>query len=224
LATLFEEQTEKWQKIVLSHTSKAITLVHDYITRLLQILCPEQQVRDQLWQSLLVDKLRNAYRRAMNQAHFLLLIERKSLPSTFNHYFNANLQEKRSERVRESLETLTVDIDGNSYIPVEALRGKRAVDKDNGQQVREDLLDTLVSYYKVSRKRFVDVVCQQAILHFLLHDKESPVKMLNPDLVMSLDVDQLELIAGEDPAVKRKRLDLQRELESLEKAVKVLQT
>jgi hypothetical protein len=40
------------------------------------------------------------------------------------------------------------------YIAVSKLKG-HAVDKDNAQQVREDILDALSSYNKVLRKRFV---------------------------------------------------------------------
>ena len=94
-----------------SHTSKAIALVHDYIFQLLSKLCPEKQVRYQLWDTLLVDKLRSAYRQALDHARFLLTIESKGRPSTFNHYFNANLQKKRSERMSESLKTMAVSCD-----------------------------------------------------------------------------------------------------------------
>jgi len=44
------------------------------------------------------------------------------------------------------------------YVPI-AKVDQCSANKDNGQQVCEDILDTLISYYKVSRKRFVDIVC-----------------------------------------------------------------
>jgi hypothetical protein len=199
--------------------------VHDYIFQLLTKLCPEQQVKAQLWEGLLVHKLCDAYRRAMDHARFLLAIERGGKPSTFNHYFNANLQTKRNERMCKSLKALAVAFaDDEEYIPVKALRQHSTVDKDNGQQVCEDILDTLMSYYKVARKRFVDVVCQQVIYHFLMDTDESPLRIFSSDLVMSLDAEELEMVAGEDADSKRRRDILKREMGSLEEALKILRS
>ena len=145
---------------------------------------------------------------------------------TFNHYFNSNLQKKRSERVTESLKAMAVTINNGftndgKYVPVGKI-DKHAVDKDNKQQTCEDILDTLVSYYKVSRKRFVDVICQQVVSHLLLEGDQSPLKILSSDLVMSLSDKQLEAIAGEDAESKSQRQVLKREINSLQAASKVL--
>lgn len=186
---------------MLSHVSNAIALVHEYIFQLLTELCPEKQVRDNLWAALLIDKLIESYQQAMNHTQFLLRIERGGTPNTFNHYFNANLQKKRSERMSKTFEAMAVSSpwgsDDNRYVPLNDIR-QHAVDKDNGQQVCEDIVDTLISYYKVSRKRFVDVICQQVVFHLLLEGDGSPLKVFNPELIMNLDTEQLEHIAGED--------------------------
>ncbi|KJZ68698.1 hypothetical protein HIM_11912 [Hirsutella minnesotensis 3608] len=223
LSTVFERQSDKWVPLALSHTSRSIALVHDFIFRLLLKLCPEKQVRDQLWNNFLVDKLGETYSRAMKHTRFLLDIERGGKPSTFNHYFNSALQQKRAERLSRPLKNKAVCFNGykGSYVSVDDI-DKCVINKNNGQQVCEDILDTLVSYYKVSRKRFVDVICQQVISHFLLEGQESPLKVFSPDLVMSLDSDQLETIAGEDEESKHQRISLEREIQSLEAALKVL--
>lgn len=210
---------------MLSHASNAVALVHDYISRLLTQLCPEKHVKDQLWDVLLVDKLRHAYRRAMDHARFLLSIEREGRPSTYNHYFNANLQKKRNKRLCESLKTMAVSFsksDDESYVPMSKISQHAIANKDNTQQLCEDILDTLMSYYKVSRKRFVDVICQQVVFYFLLEGSENPLKIFDPDLVMTLDLEQLEVIAGEDAESIRRRQVLDREVKSLEAALKVL--
>ncbi|KAK8087417.1 interferon-induced GTP-binding protein Mx2 [Apiospora phragmitis] len=225
LATAFAEQTEKWEPLVLSHTSRAIMMVHDYIYQLLTQLCPEKQVREQLWDSLLMGKLREEYQRAMDHAHFLLGIERGGRPTTFNHYFNATLQQKRGDRMVEALESkvrhFTETTKGAVYI--EDIK-RHAQNKNNKDQVCEDILDTLTSYYKVSRKRFVDIICQQVVLHFLVEGEQSPLKVMGPELVMSLDSEQLETIAGEDYESKRQRKVLEGQKERLEAALKVLRT
>ncbi|GKT52015.1 interferon-induced GTP-binding protein Mx1 [Colletotrichum spaethianum] len=227
LATVFEEQSEKWEQLVLSHVSNAIALVHEYIFQLLTELCPEKQVRDNLWDNLLLDRLVNSYQRAMSHSRFLLDIERGGTPNTFNHYFNANLQKKRCERMTKTFNAMTIDSpwgeENERYVPMSKI-GQHAVNKDNGQQVCEDIVDTLMSYYKVSRKRFVDVVCQQVIFHLLLEGGGSPLKVFGPELIMNLDHDKLEQIAGEDAESKHQRQALKREVASFEEALKVLRS
>ncbi|KAI3317641.1 interferon-induced GTP-binding protein Mx2 [Xylariaceae sp. AK1471] len=213
IATAFREQSEKWEPLALSHSSNAIVLVHAYIYQLLTLVYPEKQVRDQLWDRILVDKLRVAYHRAMNQARFLLATEREGGPTTLNHYFNANLQKKRAERVLKAFKTMSV--------PVSKLE-QAAVNKDNVKHTCEDIVHVLTSYYKVSRKRFVDATCQQVMNRFLLDDGESPLKILGMDRIMNLNAEQLEVITGEDAAAKHQRQTLGSEIEALEAALKVL--
>ncbi|KAI0432326.1 interferon-induced GTP-binding protein Mx2 [Xylaria sp. FL1042] len=222
LAIAFREQSENWEYLALSHCSKAILLVHSYISQLLALVCSEQQIRDQLWNTLLVEKLRNSYRRAMRHTRFLLKMERGGRPTTFNHYFNANLQKRRAERWNKNFQSAAIIFkNGSAYVSLDAAKSA-GINKDNGQQVCEDIADALVSYYKVSRKRFVDSICQQVVNHFLLEDEEGPLKILSSDLVVGLSEEQLEMIAGEDAASKHKRQVLERETEALTAALKVL--
>ncbi|KAF2184903.1 hypothetical protein K469DRAFT_688492 [Zopfia rhizophila CBS 207.26] len=102
----------------------------------------------------------------------------------------------------------TADDGPIDVVPATRLR-TFVVNKDNTQQVREDILDILASYYKV-------------ISHFLLEGDESPLKIFRPELVMGLDDEQLETIAGEDEETKRQRSVLESEIKSLEAAMKVL--
>ncbi|KAF2183507.1 interferon-induced GTP-binding protein Mx2 [Zopfia rhizophila CBS 207.26] len=226
LAATFREQSEKWEPLVLTHVSKSIALVHDYIFKLLVYIYPDKQVRDQLWETLLINELRKAYVRAMEQARFLLRIKQEGRPSTYNHYFSSEVQKKRQDRMTAAIADksdthYTHDNKPIDVIPVTGLRTV-VVNKDNAQQVREDILDILASYYRVSRKCFVDVICKQVISHFLLEGDESPLKIFRPELVMGLDDEQLETIAGEDEETKRQRSMLESEIKNLEAATKVL--
>ncbi|KAF2176917.1 hypothetical protein K469DRAFT_605430, partial [Zopfia rhizophila CBS 207.26] len=94
----------------------------------------------------------------------------------------------------------------------------------NAQQVREDILDILTSYYKVSRKCFVDVICKQVISYFLLERDESPLKIFRPELVMGLDDEQLKTITGENKKTKRQQSMLESEIKNLKAAMKVLRS
>ena len=92
----------------------------------------------------------------------------------------------------------------------------------NTEQTARDLHDILKSYYKVARKRFVDVVMMQAVDYYLINGPEAPLKLFSPRFVSALTADQLERIAGEDVSTKRKREELKREIENLTNGKKIL--
>lgn len=92
----------------------------------------------------------------------------------------------------------------------------------NLEHTVSDLHDILKAYYKVARKRFVDVVCMQAADFHLVTGPDTPIKVFSPAFVHGLTESQLENIAGEDIITKRKRAELKREIESLESGRKLL--
>jgi Dynamin GTPase effector domain len=207
----------------LSYVSKAILIVHDFLHRLLESLCPEKQVRDMLWTDHLVDHLVILYQKAMRHAHFLLDIESRSSPCTFNHYFNSTLQGKRNDRMSKPL---TKRGEKHQCFDEPVIRVSMIKDyvtnKSNEDQACEDIFDALASYYRVARKRFVDNVCQQVIFHMLLQSKDGPVNFFSPELIMGLSAEELDAIAGEDEETKVNRQALGRDVENLEAALKVL--
>jgi hypothetical protein len=220
---VFREQSEKWKPLALAHVSKAISQVHNYIMRLLSHICSEEHINTRIWEALIKDEVHKAYARAIEHTRFLLHIECDGRPSTFNHYFNSEVQKRRLDRINAiiSKEAVTPYTDDEPYISTANLRSL-VVDKDNMQQVCEDILDVLTSYYKVARKRFVDAICRQVISHFLLDGDQSPLKVFSPDLVMGLDDNLLERIAGEDAATKDRRAVLQADMANLKAAMQVL--
>lgn len=86
----------------------------------------------------------------------------------------------------------------------------------------QDIQDILDSYYKVARKRFVDNVCMQASDHYLVTGPEAPMKLFSPSWVNDLSNERLEEIVGEGRASKRRRLQLQKEIDDLEAGKAVL--
>jgi hypothetical protein len=186
-------------------------------------VCPDDRIRDRIWEELLQDRVYAAYTRAIDQARFLLRVERDGKPTTYNHYFNSEMQQRRLDRIDATIETQASKNDAEkvTLLPAATL-SSLVVDEGNVDQACEDILDILVSYYKVSRKRFVDAVCMQVIGHFLLDGEESPLRVFSPEMVMRLDDGQLEAIAGEDEDIKQRRDVLDGEIQSLEAALKVL--
>ncbi|OIW28455.1 interferon-induced GTP-binding protein Mx2 [Coniochaeta ligniaria NRRL 30616] len=234
LGTTFKEQSKKWQHLVMSHVSSAILIVHDSIVKLLATTIPDETVRTTFWEDVLFEKLCNAYKRAMDHARFLLMIELGSKPFTYNNFFSTNLEKRKLERYETKFKDEVRGANADDpFPPISTITFAQfrnmTIDRSNAEQVREDIHDILLSYYKVSRKRFVDAICQQAIDHFLLNggrsgdeDDKSPMKLFDSDLVMALDDGKLENIAGEDAGTKRTREMLTAEIKKLEEALKVL--
>jgi hypothetical protein len=223
LAMMFRAQTSRWRSIVMAHVETVIVAVHRFIKALLGETFGDQRMREELWDLVLLEKLQTAYVRAKDQAEFLLDIEINGRPSTYNHYFSDNLQKARVERLEEAIKeaAITEWTDGDVRINLSAVPGLMT-NKSNAEQVKKDIHDILKSYYKVSRKRFVDIVCRMAVEHFLLDGKGSPLKVLTPELIATMSDAQLDMIAGEDVTTKRERERLGSEIEGLKAAMAVL--
>jgi len=92
----------------------------------------------------------------------------------------------------------------------------------NDYFVVQDIHDILQSYYKVSRKTFVDSVCRQAAIHYLLQCDESPLTLFSPAFVSQLSPMELDELVGEEPGLKRARIQLNKDKKSLMEAMKIL--
>ena len=92
----------------------------------------------------------------------------------------------------------------------------------NLQQTVQDIHDILKSYYKVARKRFIDNMCMQAADYYLVTGPAAPMKLFSPSWVYNLSREQLDQIAGEEAAVRRKRRQLQKQVKELETGKKIL--
>ena len=211
----------KWEPLVLDHVSKAIAIVHDFFYQTLSELCHDKNVLDQLWDMVLRDELCSRYQKAMDHTRSLLEIERDGLLITLNHYFNSTLQKARQERQVARLEKHVLSPD--NLVSLQSLKNL-SIDMDNSEHICDDILDTVESYYKVSRKRFVDVVCQHVVYHMLLVGPDSPLSVLSPESVLKLSKGQLAAIAGEDAVTRSQREMLRRQVESLEEAIKILRS
>ncbi|KAJ3568228.1 hypothetical protein NPX13_g6495 [Xylaria arbuscula] len=228
LGTIFQEQSKKWEPITIQHLNVIIWHVHHFIHAALRESCSDAKVFEELWNTYLLDELQGSYLAVLDRAKLLLKIERDCCPITYNHYFNDNLQKEQGKRLVNAVEKLSLDLhvsffpkDKLLHIPESSLQ-KLAANKSNSEHVCEYMHDVLYSYYKVSRKRFVDVVCQQAVNYYLLAAEDSPLKIFNTQMVLHLNEDQLDTIAGEDLHIRQRREKLARDIANFEAALKVL--
>lgn len=223
LSIVFQQQSKKWDHLALGYISNVIRVVHSFTIDLLSALCPDERVRSSLW-TLIADELLVRYEKAMSHTRFILRVERKGTPLTTNHYFNDNLQKARVERLSNALSDQTVEVKFSSgtrkVVTMDAL--VHSVQIGNIENTVEDIHAILKSYYKVARKRFVDVVCMQAADYFVVTGSESPLRLFTPSFVHHLSSDTLDLVAGEDTVSKRTRSALIQEIESLKAGKKLL--
>jgi hypothetical protein len=219
----FGAQTSKWRGPVMAHVETLTVVVHRFIRVLLNETCSDQRMREELWGLVLLEKLQTAYARAKNQAELLLDIEINGPPSTYSHYFSDNLHKAKVGRLEKALKRAALQEwnDGDVRIRMSTMPNLMT-NKSNAKQVKKDIHDILKSYYKVSRKRFVEIVCRMAVEHFLLDGRGSPLKVLTPELIATMSDSQLDMIAGEDGTTKRERERLCSGIEDLEAVTKAL--
>ena len=98
----------------------------------------------------------------------------------------------------------------------------KAANGSNAEHTVQDIHDILKAYYKVARKRFVDVVCMQGADYHLVSGPETSIRFFSPSFVTELKPDALETIAGESVSTRKKRAELVRKIANLGSGRKIL--
>jgi len=237
LPIIWKKQSAKWDDIALGYISDIVSLVHSFTVHLLSRICHDERLLRELY-AVLADSLIERYKKSIDFTKFILSIERAGTPLTTNHYFADNLEKRyfkqrhleifaadymtsRDQRMRARMAKAAFTTkDGKRYVPLDTKLSN--ANASNLTYTISDLHDILKAYYKVARKRFVDNVCMQASDHYLVNGPDTPVKVFSPKFVSGLSDEQLEAIAGEEVGMRRKRAQLKRDIENLEKGRRVL--
>ena len=224
LPALYHEQIKYWRHFTLKHIGEVIQTIHRFVLDLLQQVCAERSVRDQLWAALR-DPVFQAYQRPLEHVELLLRIEERGNLRTLNHYFAITLKKKRLERVQKRLRTAnSYSASNNVGEPLVRIQDVVDMHTSNDDQIVEDLLDVLQSYYKVARKQFVDAVTKGAVDYLLLVVENGPLSVCSPTFVASLSVEELSRIAGESMSTSQIRERLMTESKILEDGFHVLKS
>ncbi len=221
LPVVWKKQSGNWDALGLGYISDIITIVHRYTQDLLRALCKDERVLQAI-EGVLLDHLTERYKKSIDHATFILTVERSGTPLTTNHYFTDNLEKSRDARTKAQLEKSAFwdPAQQSNVVKLEAIMTAKS-NSSNEDQTIDDLHDILKSYYKVARKRFVDVMCMQAADFHLVTGPDAPTKVFSPTFVGGLSTEQLAAIAGEDLLTKRKRGELTRKIENLEIGKKI---
>ncbi|KAJ5158892.1 uncharacterized protein N7500_008543 [Penicillium coprophilum] len=117
----------------------------------------------------------------------------------------ANIHFSRHERILLEVKELSFSVKYNDYSRGEYIR------VSNLTRIHYiNIHDILKSYYKVTRKRFINNIYIQAADYYLVTRPTAPIKFFSPLWVYNLSRGQLDQIAREEAAIRRKRRQLQK--------------
>jgi hypothetical protein len=222
MPSLFAEQSQAWGFHAQNHVMKVIRNIHHFNYKVLQYCCKDDALCGRLWDKLL-HPLLPSYEKALQQASFLVEIERHGNLMTMNHYFAENVRKAREARLKLQLEALNSwQTNDGQHEPLLRLKDIVGAVMSNEGHMIQDLHDTLKSYYKVARKRFADAICLQAVDHFLVSGKNSPLWIFSPHFIGNMSEAELHHIAGDEDEIIRRRNMLETELGSLKAGEKIL--
>jgi hypothetical protein len=127
----------------------------------------------------------------------------------------------RQERIRRAMKLKSFnDCSHGTVVRLEDIISNRSL--SNVEHIVQDLHDILRSYYKVARKRFVDVICMQGTEYHVTSGSRTPLKLFSPAFIGQMTVEQLAEVAGEDATAKQRRNRLKKEIADLEIGKKIL--
>jgi hypothetical protein len=223
---MFKMQAQKWEPFALAHVSNAVLIVHHFIMDAIEEACPDPLVREPLW-SLLLEGLIPCYRRAVDHANFLLSVELNGPAVTCNPAFQTSMEGSRQARLTQAAKEHMVDVPKGvkgvlegRYVNVNDLA--KCTDANATSEVVLRIHDVTKSYYEVARTRFIDSICAHAVDHFLLSAENGPLQVFNSEFVTNMTDEDLDAVAGEDAVSRNQRVLLKKQIEMLEKAVKIL--
>ncbi|KAK1991093.1 interferon-induced GTP-binding protein Mx2 [Colletotrichum falcatum] len=228
-ASIFRDQSERWETITKQYISKIITIIHRFVPVALEVVCTYTQVFQGVLSIILDDILAN-YEDSMNFAIFLVNAERQLPPYLLNHYFNHNHQRSCGARIRETLQPKArQEYRSNKswsdyYIIMLDDVAEAVANKSNAAHAKEAIHDTLKAHYKVAQKRFIDNIFNLVVSSKLLSGPGSPLSLFSEQWPFDLVTEKLVLVAGESRQTRESRETLKKEIQHLETARKILQS
>ncbi|KAK0734984.1 hypothetical protein B0T26DRAFT_746818 [Lasiosphaeria miniovina] len=122
-----------------------VVAIHCFITSMLEDVCDDNRVREELWSAILEEVLKR-YKAAMEHVSFLMSVERKKRPYTLNAYvyFNEHRQSARGNRMAELLEVDSLYDDSYKAEQIRTAMKKQS----NTEYATAEIYDLLGSYYE----------------------------------------------------------------------------
>ncbi|KAF7954506.1 hypothetical protein EAE96_005627 [Botrytis aclada] len=218
IRSLWSELTPVWRDQTKALIKKLVEAIWVSVGCLLHAICEEESLLINVQNLLEEDK--NAVRDdALHELDKLLNDERSGLIVTLNKWNVFQLSDLREGR----FELMTARLDEIQRRDKDLV--KTQVKSWFGHNAKIDAIftthDKLASYYQIGMVRFVDNVCHQVCERHLLGGK-SPLRTLGPDMIIKRfqgDEKALRKIAGETAVQLAERARLQKDQESLQRAM-----
>ncbi|KAL9011070.1 MAG: hypothetical protein Q9173_004057 [Seirophora scorigena] len=148
---------------------------------------------------------------------------------TQNPIFETNIRKARLARFKGALERYR----SKKAVPAKSADGNEMVidlhdvtslfdelHMSNGQNLEDDIHDTLKSYYKLALHDFIEFVTQQVVESYF-NDPTGPVFFFNPTYIASLGPQEFDDSGAEDPGIVKERTKLQAQLARLNRAEEI---
>lgn len=210
----------------LYYVSRVIYKIHEFLVNALEVVCSDKRAREELLSQISEDVV-TRYETSLQQARFLVNVERDGNPYTLNGFFRRKLAELQSRRMEKELsEKKSTQFDKSKANPAKVISTEDVQstmrDKDDGKYIAEEVHDLIKSYYEVARDRFIDNIYLQIITHHLVSGEQSPLRLFSEAWVLGLAQERLDAIAGESSQTRSQRERLTRRIQDLSEAVAIL--
>ncbi|KAM3148273.1 hypothetical protein ABEW05_011514 [Botrytis cinerea] len=218
IRSLWSQLTPVWKEQTTALIESLINAIWISVGCLLHAICEEESLLLNV-QNLLEEDKTTVRDDALHELDNLLNDEKSGLIVTLNKWNIYQLSDLREGRFA----LMTARLDDIQRRDKDLV--KTQVKSWLGHNAKIDAIftthDKLASYYQIGMVRFVDNVCHQVCERHLLGGK-SPLRTLGPDMIIKKfqgDANALRKIAGETAIQLAQRARLQKDQESLKRAM-----
>ncbi|KAI4092024.1 MAG: hypothetical protein LQ344_003678 [Seirophora lacunosa] len=233
LPALFHRQVVNWKETASSHFHSVATTTATIVELAARTTCGDKVTAGNI-QKLVQQSNRASENRGIAQIHQRLdeIVTRHL--QTQNPIFETNIREARLARFKRALERyrskkaaphqngFVAPLDGNEMVidlrDVTSLFDE--LHMSNGQNLEDDIHDTLKSYYELALHDFIEFVTQQVVESYL-NDPTGPVLFFNPTYIAALGPQEIDDLGAEDPGIVKERMRLEAQLARLNRAEEI---
>jgi GTPase SAR1 family protein len=224
VATLFAEQCSPWEEIVMSHVKKVWAAAQIFLEQLTAYVADASTVQGML-RFIVKPKLHSILGLMDERAKSLLQPHQSGHPITNNENFRERVTKIRTERLSEQI-TKVLGLYGSleDNAPRQAVllydiktRLLKSIGLDHeSEHIASEILDHAEAYYQIALERFVDDISVEVIETCLFQELD---RIFGTMEVVRMPEETCSKIAGETEESKKRRHDLEKQLECLTKGI-----
>ncbi|KAF8243575.1 Dynamin family protein [Wilcoxina mikolae CBS 423.85] len=224
IGNIFWEQSRPWEALAPNHLES----VYDACDVFLGLAVPYLTTKEIA--SPILNRINIAMKERLENAKKELgkmLADRRKHAITFNHYYTDDIQKSRQKQLLDNLKAV---ISPSPTTPIQYGRENtytmsqikeclsKIITNDMDEYACEEVLRSMLAYYQVASKTFVDNIAVQVIERHLLHELWT---VFSPISVMSMPDNFVSAIAGESSEHQNRRHSLEVKKEVLMEGLKI---